>query len=43
MRSDRRGVFAALVAVFLLPYVIFIEAYMGLALYIRETGYPCFA
>jgi hypothetical protein len=31
------GIFAALVAVFLLPYVIFIEAYMGLGLYIR-TG-----
>jgi hypothetical protein len=31
------GVFVALVAVFLLPYLIFIEAYMGLALYIR-TG-----
>jgi hypothetical protein len=30
-------IFAALVAVFLLPYVIFIEAYMGLGLYIR-TG-----
>jgi hypothetical protein len=31
------GIFVALVAVFLLPYVIFIEAYMGLGLYIR-TG-----
>ena len=31
------GIFAALVAVCLLPYVIFIEAYMGLGLYIR-TG-----
>ncbi|HKH72790.1 MAG TPA: hypothetical protein VKA59_15630 [Vicinamibacterales bacterium] len=31
------GIFAALVAVLLLPYVIFIEAYMGLGLYIR-TG-----
>ena len=31
------GLFAALVVVFLLPYVIFIEAYMGLWLYIR-TG-----
>ena len=31
------GVFDALVAVFLLPYLIFIEAYMGIGLYIR-TG-----
>lgn len=31
------GLFAALVVAFLLPYVIFIEAYMGLWLYIR-TG-----
>ena len=31
------GIFAALVAAFMLPYVIFIEAYMGLWLYIR-TG-----
>jgi len=31
------GIFAALVAAFMLPYLIFIEAYMGLWLYIR-TG-----
>jgi hypothetical protein len=31
------GVFAALVVVFLLPYLIFIEVYMGIGLYIR-TG-----
>ena len=31
------GIFVALVAVFLVPYVVFIEAYMGIGLYIR-TG-----
>jgi hypothetical protein len=31
------GIFAALVAVFLVPYLVFIEAYMGIGLYIR-TG-----